>query len=628
MTSPSPTPYALAFSQGLEPEPTTTVSAWADAHRFLSSTASAEPGPWRTQRTPYLREIMDCLSPSHPAQRVVVMAGAQVGKTECGNNWIGYVIHRAPGPMLMVQPTVEIAKRVSKQRIAPMIESTPALQGRVAEPRSRDSGNTVQVKEFDGGVLIITGANSSAGLRSMPIRFLFMDEVDEYPGDVDGQGDPVALAEKRTSTFARRKVLLTSTPTIKGLSRVEREFLSTDQRRYFLACPSCGHRDYLTWSDPAHHRIAWDEGAPKTAHMVCSGCGARVDERHKTDMLVQGEWRPTAESSGHTAGFHLSALYSPVGWKSWAQCATEFLEAKEDPFRLKTWVNTVLGETWEERGDSVEAGSLMARLERYPADVPTGVGVLVAAVDVQADRLEAVIKGYGAGEESWLIAFTQLHGDPTLNQVWLELDQFLRQEFTHESGRKLHVSRTVVDSGGLHTEQVYRYAAARYDRGVFPIKGGSISGRPLVERPSQHNRYRVALFVLCVDTGKDLVMSRLMIHSPGPGYMHLPEWTDDEYVAQLTAEKAVRKYVKGRGAVREWVKLRERNEALDLEVYALAALYILGPAFVRGLRERAEMLARPGAAQEAAPAPAAAAARLPYWQRPRRQGGWVNGWRR
>jgi phage terminase large subunit GpA-like protein len=583
---------AATFGQSLAPEPLLTVSAWADEHRFLSSTASAEPGRWRTARTPYLREIMDCLSPSHPAERVVVMSGAQIGKTECGNNWIGYVIHRAPGPMLMVQPTVEIAKRVSKQRLAPMIEATPALRERVAEPRSRDSGNTVQVKEFQGGVLILTGANSGAGLRSTPIRFLFMDEVDEYPGDVDGQGDPVALAEKRTATFSKRKILLTSTPTLKGLSRIEREFVESDQRRYFLPCPMCGHFDYLTWRELGHHHIEWQEGRPETAHLVCGGCGERVEERHKTDMLLRGEWRPTAESESRTAGFHLSALYSPLGWKSWAQCAAEFLRAKEDPFRLKTWVNTVLGETWEERGDSVAAGSLMARLERYPAEVPTGVGALVAAVDVQGDRLEAVVKGYGAGEESWLVAFTQIHGDPAREAVWLDLDKFLAQEFVHESGQKLRIDLTVVDSGGAHTEQVYRYAQARFDRRVFPIKGGSLTGRPLVERPSIHNRYRVNLFLLCVDTGKDIVLSRLRVVSPGPGYVHLPEWVDEEYLAQLTAEKAIRKYVKGRGAVREWVKLRERNEALDLEVYALAGLYVLGPVWIQGLGDRAGRFAR------------------------------------
>ena len=617
--------YFEGFLRGMAPEPTLSVSEWADTYRVLSSTASAEPGQWRTSRTPYLREIMDCLSPLYPAQRIVVQAGAQIGKTECGNNWIGYVIHRSPGPMLMVQPTVEVAKRVSKQRIAPMIEATPVLRERVAESRSRDSGNTVQVKEFDGGLLIITGANSGAGLRSMPIRFLFMDEVDEYPGDVDGQGDPVLLAEKRTANFTRRKILLTSTPTIKGLSRIEREFLASDQRRYFIPCPVCGHMDFLTWRDLGHHRIEWAEGRPETAHMVCSGCGAQVDERHKTEMLERGEWRPTVAGDVNTVGFHLSGLYSPLGWKSWAECATEFLAAKDDPFKLKTWINTVLGETWEERGDSVEAGSLMARLEHYPAEVPNGVGVLVAAVDVQADRLEAVVKGYGAGEESWLIAFTQIHGDPAREHVWFDLDKFLRQEFTHESGQKMRVEITVVDSGGAHTEQVYRYARARLGRRVFPIKGGSLTGRPLVERPSMHNRYRVKLFVLCVDTGKDAVMSRLLIQSRGPGFVHLPEWVDEEYVAQLTAEKAVRKYVKGRGAVREWVKLRERNEALDLEVYSLAALYIGGPVLVRSLAERGARFARVVEDAEEAQAPPP---NRPRWRFGRQmRGGWINSWR-
>ena len=617
---------AAAFADGITPEPTLTVSEWADQSRFLSNVASSEPGLWRTSRTPYLREIMDCLSPSHAAQRVVVMAGAQVGKTECGNNWIGYVIDRAPGPMLMVQPTVEIAKRVSKQRLAPMIEATPALRNRVADARSRDSGNTVQLKEFDGGVLIITGANSGAGLRSMPIRYLFMDEVDEYPGDVDGQGDPVALAEKRTSTFSRRKLLFTSTPTIKGISRIEREFLASDQRRYFLACPACGHRDYLTWSDPTHHRIEWDKDAPETARMVCGNpaCEARIDERHKTAMLLGGEWRPTAAASA-TAGFHLSALYSPAGWKSWAACASEFLEAKEDPFRLKTWVNTVLGETWEERGDSVEVGALRTRLERYVAEVPVGVGVLIAAVDVQGDRLEATVKGYGENEESWLIAFTQILGDPAQEKPWRELDAFIFQEFDHENGRKVRVSRTMIDSGGLHTEHVYRYCAARTNRHVYPIKGGSIAGRPLVERPSVNNRYGIPLFVLCVDTGKDIVMSRLQIGraagegAPRTPFMHLPDWVDDEYLAQLTAEKAIRKYVKGRGAVREWVKLRERNEALDLEVYALAGLYVMGPHVVRGLGARALELARP---------PEKAAPQQEELPLPRRTNRWLRGFRR
>jgi phage terminase large subunit GpA-like protein len=269
----------------------------------------------------------------------------------------------------------------------------------------------------------------------------------------------------------------------------------------------------------------------------------------------------------------------------------EFLQAKQDPFHLKTWVNTVLGETWEERGDSVDPTSLVARAERYPAEVPNGVGVLVAAVDVQGDRLEVVVKGYGAAEESWLVAFTQIHGDPAKDATWFELDRFLKTKFTHESGREIPIECVTVDTGGLHTEEAYKYCRARLGRRTFAVKGGSERGKPLVGRPSKHNRYRVPLFVLCVDSGKETVYSRLRIQTPGPGYMHLPEWIDAEYCDQMTAEKAVRRYVHGRGAVKEWVKLRERNEALDLEVYCLAALYILGTAFVRALPERAARFA-------------------------------------
>jgi phage terminase large subunit GpA-like protein len=589
MTSTAIDTLLEAFWRGWKPEPALSVSEWADTHRMLSSKGSAEPGQWRTSRTPYLREIMDTLSALHPAQRVVLMKGAQIGATECGNNWLGYLIHHAPAPTLYVEPTVEVAKRVSKQRIAPMIEATPALRGRVAASRSRDSGNTMFVKEFEGGLLIITGANSGSGLRSMPIRNLFMDEVDEYPGDVDGQGDPVSLAEKRTTTFARRKVFLVSTPTIKGLSRIEREFLASDQRRYFVPCPHCAHMDWIRWPN-----IRWEDRKPETAKLYCECCGGLIEERHKTRMLERGEWRPTAEGDGQTVGFHLSGLYSPLGWKSWKECVQEFIQAKDDPFRLKTWINTVLGESWEERGDSVEPDHVLARAEHYPAEVPNGVGILVAGVDVQGDRLEAAVHGFGAGEESWLIAWTQIHGDPGRDETWRELDRFLfTQKFEHESRQKVPVQCVCVDSGGHHTEHVYRYCKLRADRRVFPVRGGNTPGIPLVTRPTMHNRYRVKLFTLGVDTAKDVIYSRLRIPAPGPGYMHLPDWADLEYANQLTAERCIRKYVKGKGATRQWVKIRERNEALDLSVYALAALHILGPTVVQSLKERADRLAVP-----------------------------------
>ena len=321
-----------AWRRGMRPDADLTVSEWADAHRWLSSRAAAEPGRYRTARAPYLRAIMDALSPNHPAQRISFMKAAQVGATEAGNNWIGFVIHHAPGPMLAVLPTVEMAKRTSRGRIDPLIEDSPALKERVSPARSRDAGNSMLSKEFPGGILVLTGANSATGLRSMPARYVFLDEVDAYPASADEEGDPVTLAEARTTTFAhRRKVFMVSTPTVRGLSRIEREFEASDQRRYFVPCPHCGHRQWLQFE-----RLRWGKGKPETAMYHCEGCEKPIAEHHKTQMLANGEWRATAVSANpHAIGFHLSALYSPIGWKSWEQIARDWLAAQgpNDPAR-------------------------------------------------------------------------------------------------------------------------------------------------------------------------------------------------------------------------------------------------------------------------------------------------------
>jgi len=298
-----------SWGLGIRPDADLTVSQWADAHRMLGSRASAEPGRYRTARTPYMREIMDALSPSSAVQRIVFMKAAQVGATEAGNNWIGFAIHQAPGPMLAVQPTVELAKRNSRQRIDPLIEESAALRDRVKPARSRDAGNTMLSKEFAGGILIMTGANSAVGLRSTPARYIFLDEVDAYPASADEEGDPVTLAEARSLTFAhRRKVFLVSTPTIRGLSRIEREYEASDQRRYFVPCPHCGQFQWLKFE-----RLRWDKGRPEAADYHCEGCERAIAEHHKTAMLEAGEWRATATAADPgTVGYHLSALYSPL----------------------------------------------------------------------------------------------------------------------------------------------------------------------------------------------------------------------------------------------------------------------------------------------------------------------------
>jgi phage terminase large subunit GpA-like protein len=485
--------------------------------------------------------------------------------------------------MLIVEPTVDLAKKVSKQRIATMIATTPALTGKVAEARSRDSSNTMFEKEFPGGMLLMAGANSATGLRSMPIKFLFLDEIDGYPMDVDDEGDPIGLAEERTATFARRKIFKTSTPTIKHLSRIEGEYLRSDQRHYFVPCIECGDFDFIRWE-----RLQWTGADLDDVRLLCKACGALIEERHKNELLERGRWQATAAGDGRTAGFHISTLYAPIGWRSWASCAREFRIADEaqkngDVTKLKKFVNTVLGETFEERGQSFDAADLVKRIETYAAEVPAGVGVLTASVDVQGDRLELAVVGWGAGEESWLIAAHQVHGSPVLASTWFELDELLLGTYTHESGRKLIARTVAIDSGGLHTEHVYRFVKPRESRRVageiqhvYAIKGVGGPGHEIVGRPSTGNRYQVKLFPVGVDGAKDVIFQRMQRTAPGPGYMHLPAWIDEEYLAQLTAEKAIRKYKKGVGAVREYVKIRERNEGLDLQVYAFAALHMLG----------------------------------------------------
>ena len=572
--------YAEYYQSGLRPDPHLTVSEWADNHRILPQRASSEPGPWRTTRTPYLREIMDNLSPGSPVETVVLMKGAQVGGTECGNNWLGFIVHHAPGPALFVQPTVEMAKRTSKQRLAPMIESCPELQERVKDPRSRDSGNTMLSKEFPGGILVITGANSAVGLRSMPVRYLFLDEVDGYDQDVDGEGDPVQLAIKRTATFARnRKVFICSTPTVSGFSRVEKAFEHSDQRYYHVPCPGCGLMQPIRWRG-----IKWPKDNPEQAYLECEGCGELIPEHKKSWLLEHGQWVATAEGDGQTAGYHLSALYSPLGWFSWAEAVRDFLRAKQGGAEtLKTWTNTVLGETWEEAGESIDENALFARREHYATEVPDGALVLVAGVDVQDDRLEVAVYGYGQGEESWAVDYRVLWGDPGRVDVWKQLDDvLLKGSYNWARGGRLRIAASCVDSGGHHTQAVYEYVKQRQASRVFAIKGVGSFGRPIISSPSRKKTGRsskpVKLFTVGVDAAKGLIYSRLRLRDAGPGYIHFPmgEAFSEEYFAQLTAEKVMTRYVKG-FPKREWIKTRSRNEVLDCTVYALAALYNLNP---------------------------------------------------
>jgi phage terminase large subunit GpA-like protein len=582
-----------AWSRGIRPDPDLTVSDWADRHRWLASRASAEPGRYRTGRTPYMREVMDALSPNHRAQRIVFMKAAQVGATEAGNNWIGFAIHQAPGPMLAVQPTVELAKRNSRQRIDPLIEESAALRERVKPARSRDAGNTMLSKEFAGGILIMTGANSAVGLRSTPARYIFLDEVDAYPASADEEGDPVSLAEARSLTFAhRRKVFLVSTPTIRGVSRIEREYEASDQRRFFVPCPHCDHQQWLKFE-----RLRWEKGRPGTAIYHCEGCDRPIAEHHKTAMLEAGEWRPTATAADpHTVGYHLSALYSPVGWLSWERIARAWEAAQGSDEAMRAFRNTILGETWMETGEAPDWQRLADRREAWkPGTVPAGGLFLTAGADVQKDRIEVDIWAWGRGLESWLVDHIVLYGGPGDAACWRGLTDLLGRTWAHAGGQPMTLARLAIDTG-FETSAVYGWARQVGFSQVAPVKGvegfnraSPVTGPTYVDATIAGKRLRrgARLWTVAVSTFKAETYRFLRQDRPTreeveagtaypPGTIHLPEWADGEWLKQLTAEQLVTVRNRRGFARLEWQKLRERNEALDARVYARAAAWILG----------------------------------------------------
>jgi len=579
-----------AWREGLVPDPLLSVSEWSDRHRMLSSKASSEPGRWRTSRTPYLKEIMDCLSPTSPVERVVFMKAAQLGATEMGSNWIGYVIHHAPGPMMAVWPTVEMAKRNSKQRIDPLIEESPILKELIAPARSRDSGNTILAKEFRGGVLVMTGANSAVGLRSMPVRYLFLDEVDGYPLDVDGEGNAVALAEARTRTFARRKIFIVSTPTIAGVSTIEREYEASDQRRFFVPCPHCGHRQWLRFE-----QLRWERGKdgtfPETAAYVCESCEVPIPEHHKTWMLEHGEWRAMAEGSNRTAGFHLSSLYSPIGWRSWKDIAIAWERSisKESgsSAEIKTFKNTELGETWVEEGEAPDWQRLLERREDYRIGaVPIGGLLLTAGADVQKDRIEVSVWAFGRGKESWLVEHRVLMGDTARNEVWQSLAAVMRETWTNETGCQMPLARLALDTG-FATQEAYAFVRQVRDARLMAVKGvargAALVGTPTaVDATTGGKKLRRGIKVFSVAGGiaklefynnlrksPEVAEDGMAVRYPA-GFVHLPK-VDAEFLQQLCAEQLVTRRDRNGFAIREWQKMRERNEALDCYVYARAA---------------------------------------------------------
>jgi phage terminase large subunit GpA-like protein len=580
-----------ALADGLRPDPMVMVSEWADQFRVLSSRESAEPGPWRTSRTPYLKEPLDSLSRLDPVQEVAIIAGAQIGKTASGLCWIGATIDGTPGPMLCVQPRMEDAKKFSKQRITPLIEETECLRKKVKSTRERDGGNTMLSKEYPGGILMLTGANSAAGLRSMPIRDLFLDEIDAYPGDVDGEGDPVDLAIARTRTFARRKVLMTSTPTVAGTSRIWNIWEHSDQRVYKVPCPDCGHKQLIEWERIRYDAADWSV----PARLACEACGVLIDERHKTKMLAAGEWVPM-NAGAKVRGFHVSSLYSPLGWFSWSDAAQQYEKSKGDDHRMRVFTNTVLGQPWQEKGEAPAWEALYRRREGYELGVvPDGGMILTAGCDVQHNRLEVEVVAWGPNLESWSVLYEVFEGRTGTIQMsetepcpWRELGQLLNREFPTASGSSLPITRMAVDSGD-QTAVVYEWIRSQHDSRLMATKGRDqqiqLVGMPSSQDVTVRGRKIVGgikLWPLGVSTGKRELYNWLRQDAPldpaeplPRGWCHFPDAYGEDFFQGLTAEEL--QVVKVRGFPKwQWVKVRARNEQLDCRVMARAALATLG----------------------------------------------------
>jgi phage terminase large subunit GpA-like protein len=517
---------------------------------------------------------MDSLSASSRCQEVAFMKSAQIGGTEAGINWIDYIIDSAPGPSLIVQPTISIAERFSKQRLAPQFELMDSLNEKVNGPKG---SNNILEKSFPGGILMLTGANSAAGLRSMPVKNLMLDEIDAYPEDAEGEGDPVDLATARTTTFSRRKIFYCSTPTLEATSKILRKFNEGDQRYYNVPCLECGTLQKLEFN-----RLKWelDSGGKniKAVWYECASCCYKMEEHEKPKMFAAGVWVPE-NPEAEFRSYHINALLSPLGWFSWRMMAKEFINAKGQPDKLKTFVNTRLGEPWTEDGTRIETSDLLSRCEEYSHEIPKGVLILTAGIDVQDDRLECEVTGWGVGRESWLIDYRVIIGDPRKKRTWEDLDDYLLSPWVHESGARLAIQGAFVDSGDGNTAlDVYRYTKPRSTRRIYSSKGRGGAHLPLIAQMSKGNKIKAILYILGVDGGKSVVYDSLKISEPGPGFCHFPTGTTESYFLGLTAEKQVKIYKNGR-LTHIWKKMRDRNEPLDTRVLNLAMIELLNPNF-------------------------------------------------
>jgi phage terminase large subunit GpA-like protein len=574
---------------GMKPPEDLTVSQWADKNRRLTSESSAEVGKWRTSRTPYMFDILDSFT-DPLIEHIVVVAASQVGKSETINNMVGYCIDQDPGPILLIQPTIDDVKRYSEMRIAPMIRETRCLKRKVADPKSRDAANTKRQKSFPGGVLVMTGSNVAHDLSSMPIRYVFGDERDRWATSAGSEGDPWELAVARTRTFYNKKMVEVSTPTVKGASAIENSYNLGTMERWKTQCPHCGEYVEITFDNIRFEYDAAENGDKKIFHIseifyVCPECGGISDEH--TMKSQPAKWVatvPEARKHHKTRSFWLTAWVSP--WATWESIILQFLQAGTDSAKLQVVYNTQFGELWEERGDMASEDDVMARREVYEAEVPDGVLLLTCGVDTQDDRLEYEVVGHRRYGETWGIKKGVILGRPDTEEVWERLDEVLSHKYKFKSGVSLQISLTFIDEGGHFTQEVRQHCLARQYDHVFAIKGANRPDIPYTAPPKKQKIVvngkvigQVWVYEIGVNAGKQKIVDNLRVQSPGANYCHFPLRDDygKQFFKQLMSEHLA--YVPKLKHPWQWQKIpgHERNEAFDIRNYNLAACEILSP---------------------------------------------------
>lgn len=557
------------------PEP---LSSWCDKNRLIPAGAGAEPGPWRTSRTPYLRRILDAVTDSTTRQ-IVVCSGIQLGKTEILLNACAYYTQHEPSPILLVEPSSDLAEDLSETRLDPMIQATPALRplfglkdGRAVSTKS--GRLKLGLKRFPGGFIKMASAASPTDLVSRSIRIVLCDEVDKYPPLSDGS--PVDRAKGRTSNFIQYKLVLVSSPSTVANSEIFRRMKGGAVYEYRIPCPHCGAPFCWRWSDVKWEKNLSRVSDPTTARIECPTCGGVVRGAGAASdlLLARGDWcLVSGDPNSTTKGFSMSSLMSP--WVALSDIVAEFLEAchNRDIDRLKTFVTDRLAEPWDDRPApwhvATSGDGETSRFDRF--EKHERITCVTCGVDVQRDRVEVTFLGWGPGRECWVVDHVAIEGDPLLAPIWDELRKKITSPVELADGRRLPVTAACVDSGdGVTSSMVYRFTGPLEGRHVVSIKGRGGDGVPLYAAPTRRNPQRAALYVLGVDRIKALVYDRLAITQRGPGFVHVPERLNGEYWLQLNAETCEETIERGK-VVKAWKKIRERNEALDCCVYAFAA---------------------------------------------------------